>query len=92
MEQPKFTKRKGIHGNWQAGFTIGVQTFHLQENGNSKHADWYISMLKKAFNTLDEGMLLHFCHFINEKGYKINGYDDGMLETVIKHFLDEYYK
>ena len=31
-------------------------------------------------------VLLNFCHFLGEKGYKINGYDDSQLLNVIKQF------
>lgn len=30
--------------------------------------------------------MLDFCHFLGENGYKINGYDDGQLITIINQF------
>lgn len=33
-----------------------------------------------------EELLLSFCHFLGKAGYKINGYDDGQLLTVIEQF------
>ena len=35
----------------------------------------------------DEKLLLDFCHFLGSRGYKINGYDDNQLLTVIKNFF-----
>lgn len=51
MEVKYFT-RLGIRGEWQAGFTIGVQTFYLEENGDQQHADWYVEQLNTAFSNL----------------------------------------
>ena len=34
----------------------------------------------------DEKLLLDFCHFLGRRGYKINGYDDGQLITIINQF------
>ena len=33
-----------------------------------------------------EELLLSFCHFLGKAGYKINGYDDSQLLTVINQF------
>jgi hypothetical protein len=50
----EYGTRKGIHGEYQAWFKIGVQIFYLQENGDKKHAEWYVEILKQAFEKLQE--------------------------------------
>lgn len=46
---------------------------------------WYIDTY---FKEEEVKQLLNFCHFIGKEGYKINGYDDGMLDVVIRKFLN----
>lgn len=50
----KFGVKEAFLGDWQATFTIGVQTFSLEPNGDKNHALWYVEMLKKAFNNLTD--------------------------------------
>lgn len=35
-----------------------------------------------------EKTLFDFCKFLGREGYKINGYDDGQLNAIIKKFLN----
>lgn len=57
MKVKTFT-RETLNGH-QAGFTIGVQTFYLQEQLSEEewtsleHAKWFEKMLKKAFNNIN---------------------------------------
>lgn len=49
--KPKFFI-SGVRGCYRAGFTIGVQTFHVCERETKKEALWYKRMLKIAFKNL----------------------------------------
>lgn len=44
-----FGTAKDISGEYKATFTIGVQGFALQPNGDKKHAEWYVEQLQTAF-------------------------------------------
>ncbi len=56
----------------------------------------YHDAIKLAYSTVasykagedleQEKRLLDFCHFLGKKGYKINGYDDNQLNTIISQF------
>ena len=39
-----------------------------------------------ATSSEKDDVLLSFCHFLGRSGYKINGYDDSQLLTVIQQF------
>ena len=43
---------KKLATGWHAWFTIGNQTFFLQDVDTKKEAQWYVKMMKKAFKTL----------------------------------------
>jgi len=49
--------------------------------------DKAIEILESKLGDRDcEELLLSFCHFLGKAGYKINGYDDSQLLTVINQF------
>ncbi len=53
-------------------------------NTEIKSAEWLDE------NQGDNKKLLNFCHWVGNKGYKINGYDDSQLNKIIELFLSEY--
>jgi hypothetical protein len=44
--------KRGFDGGWQATFTIGGQTFALEERETKAEAKWFCDQLKAAFKNL----------------------------------------